>query len=290
MLCVIVCLSFTFSLLCGVGNALEENEIIVSVVLTSQTGYPGSGAVASVFLVNNSTEILTIQYVGINFDWMPSDQFLGHNLSEDPVFIPSSTNHIFEAINIIVPPDATLGEHKYSVGIDGIEGTTEIFSWNSQNYIFVVQDPKKQAYDDLLTQVSNKITDSKSVNYQSSTAQSLVEQAEDAYAQALAYGNQNSWDDAVSMLNSASTYLEQADVDEQKYLEEKSSQENLLIIIGLVVVIIIAILAVFYLMRRKKDKILIPNPNGIQIIYHVSLQNSLNVLYLFELWTIPLFG
>ena len=256
MLCVIICLSFTFSLLCGVGNALEENEIIVSVVLTSQTGFPGSGAVASIFLVNNSTEILTIQYVGINFDWMPSDQFLGHNLSEDPVFISSSTNHIFQAINIIVPPDTTLGEHNYSVGIDGLKGT-EIFSWNSQNYIFVVKDSKKQTYDDLLSQVSSKITESKSVNYESSTAQSLVEQAEVEYVQALVYGNQNSWDEAVSRLNSASSYLEQADVEEQKYLEEKSSQENLLIIIGLVVVIIIAILVVFYLVRRKKDKILI---------------------------------
>ena len=252
MLWVIIFFSFTFSQLFVVGNALEENEIIVSVVLTNQTGYPGSGTIASVFIVNNSTEILTIQYVGINFDWMPSDQFLGHNLSEDPVFIPSSTNHIFEAINIIVPPDATLGEHTYSIGIDGIEGTTENFSWNSQNYIFVVQDPEKQTYDNLLTQVSNKITVSRSVNYQSSKSQSLIEQAEDAYAQAQVYGNQNSWDEAVLMLNNASSYLGQADVEEQKYLDEKSSLENLLIIIGLVVVIVVAILVVFYLIRRRK--------------------------------------
>jgi len=254
VLWVLICFSFTFSLLFGgVANALEENEIIISVVLTSQTGYPGSGVIASIFLVNNSTEILTIQYVGIHFDWMPSDQFLGHNLSEDPVFITSSTNHIFEAINIIVPPNATLGEHNYSVGIDGLKGTTEIFSWNSQNYIFVVQDPEKKAYNDLLSQVSNKITVSRSMNYQSSKAQSLLGQAEDAYVKALVYGNQNSWDEAVSRLNSASTYLEQADVEEQKYLEEKSSQENLIIIIGLVGVIIIGIIAVYYLIRRKKD-------------------------------------
>ena len=253
ILWVIICLSFTFSNLFVVGNALEENEIIVSVVLTSQTGYPGSGAIASVFLVNNSTEILTIQYVGINFDWMPADQFLGHNLSEDPVFIPSATNHIFDAINIIVPPDVTLGEHIYSVGIDGIEGIAENFSWNSQNYIFVVQDPEKQTYDDLLTQVSNKIAESRSLNYQSSSAQSLIEQAEDDYAQALVYGNQNSWNEAVSLLNSASNYINQANVEEQKYLEEKSSEENLLMSIGIVVVIVVAILAILYLMRRKKE-------------------------------------
>ena len=255
---VFICFSFTLSLFFGVGNALEENEIIVSVVLTSQTGYPGSGAIASVFIVNNSTEILTIQYVGINFDWMPSDQFLGHNLSEDPVFIPSSTNHIFEAINIIVPPDASLGEHNYSVGIDGIKGTTESFSWNSQNYIFTVKDSQKQTYDNLLTQVSTKITESRSLNYQSSTAKSLLQQAEGAYVQALVFGNQNSWDEAVSMLNNASSYLEQADVEEQKYLEEKSSLENLLIIIGLIGVIVIGVLVVFYLIRRKKNKNISP--------------------------------
>ena len=254
MLWVYICFIFIFSQFFSVGNALEENEIIVSVVLTSQTGYPGSGAVASVFLVNNSTEILTIQYVGINFDWMPSDQFLGHNLSEDPVFVPSSTNHIFEAINIIVPPDASLGEHNYSVGIDGIKGTTESFSWNSQNYIFTVQDSQKQTYDNLLTQVSTKITESSSLNYQSPTAKSLLEQAEGAYVQALVFENQNSWDEAISMLNNVSSYLDQADVEEQKYLKEKSSLENLLIIIGLVAVIIVAVLVVFYLIRRKSNK------------------------------------
>ena len=104
-------------------------------------------------------------------------------------------------------------------------------SKNSQNYIFLVQDPQKQTYDNLLTQVSNKITVSRSVNYQSSKAQSLIEQAENAYAQAQVYGNQNSWDEAVLMLNNASSYLGQADVEEQKYLDEKSSLENLLIII-----------------------------------------------------------
>lgn len=245
-------LGLVFSLLCGVGNALEQNEIGVSVVFTSQSAYPGSGAIASVYLVNNSTDILTIQYMGIHFDWMPSDQFLGYDLSDNPVVIPNSANHIFDSITIIVPADATLGEHSYFVGIDGFKGTTDVFSWNSQVFTLEVEDPEKEAYNVLLTQVSNKITASEKKIYQSSKAQSLLDQAVDAYEQALVYGNQNSWDEAVSMLNSASTYIEQADFEEQKYLADKGLQETLPVIIGVVVVVVVIILVMIYLMKRRK--------------------------------------
>lgn len=252
VLYVCVSLSLVFSLLCGVGNALEQNELVTSVVLTNQDAYPGGTMLASVYLKNNSTEILIIQYVGIQFDWMPSDQFLGHDLSDNPIVISPSANQYSDPITIVLPEDVTLGEHSYFVGIDGLEGT-DLFTWDSQTFTLWVQDPKKEEYNVLLTQVSGNITASEGKNYQSSKAQSLLGQAENAYEQALDYGTQNSWDEAVSTLNNALTFLQQADAEEQKYLAERSSTETLLITIGIVAVTIAVISVTLYLMKKRKE-------------------------------------
>jgi hypothetical protein len=252
VLYVFVSLCLVFSLLCGVGNALEQNELIVSVVLTSQDAYPGNNIIASIYLKNNFTEILTIQYVGIQFDWMASDQFLGYDLTNNPIVIVPSEDQFVDSINIILPETVELGEHTYFVGIDGIQGLADPFSWDSQAFILLIQDPAKQEYDVLLTQVSGNITASEGKNYQSSKAQSLLGQAEDAYDQALVYGTQNSWDEAVSLLNNALTYFKQANVEEQKYLADKSSQETLLLIVGVAVVAIVAISVIIYFIKKNK--------------------------------------
>jgi hypothetical protein len=253
VLYVCVSLSLVFSLLCGVGNALEENELVATVVLTNQDAYPGGTMLASVLLKNNSTEILTIQYVGIQFDWMPSDQFFGYNLSDNPVGITPSAEQYLNLISIVLPEDVTVGEHSYFVGIDGLEGSTDQFNWDSETFTLMVQDPKKQQYNVLLTQVSDNITASDKKNYQSSKAQSLLGQAEDAYEQAVDYGTQDSWDEAVSMLNNALTYLQQANAEEQNYITEKSSTETLLITIGIVAVATVVILVTLYLMKKRKE-------------------------------------
>ena len=252
MLYVCVSLSLVFSLLCGVGNALEQNELVAYVVLTNQEAYPGGTMLASVLLESNSTEILTIQYVGIHFDWMTSDQFLGYDLSDDPVTIIPSAEQYLNPITIVLPEDVTVGEHSYFVGIDGLEGTT-IFTWDSQTFTLVVQHPKQEEYNSLVTQVTDNITASEAKNYQSSTAQSLLGQAEDAYEQALDYGTQSSWDQAVSKLNNALTFIQQADAEEQKYLTERSSNEMLLVTIGIVAVTIVVISVALYFMKKKKE-------------------------------------
>ncbi len=246
-----VSLSLVLFLFCGVGNALEQNELIAYVVLAQENAYPGGSMLAAIHLTNNSTNILTIQYVGIHFDWMSSDQFLGYNLSDNPITIPPSTDKYVNPQTIFLPEDVTLGEHSYFVGINGLEGT-DLFTWDSQTFTLLVQDPKEKEYNTLLTQVSGNITASESQNYQSSTAQSLLEQAGDAYDQALVYGNQSSWNEAVSTLNNALTYLEQADVEEQNYLAEKSSQEFLLLTLGIVVVAIVIILLMIYIIMKNK--------------------------------------
>jgi hypothetical protein len=254
VLYVLVSFSLVLSLFCGVGNALEQTDLTSYVVLTTQNAYPGHSMIAAIYIQNsNSSDILTIQYVGIQFDWMASDQFFGFDLSSDPIVLAPSAEKFLDLISILVPEDTTLGEHSYFVGIDGLEGT-EAFSWDSQTFTLIVQDPEKEEYNALLTQASSNITASENKNYKSSTAQSLLEQAKNAYEKAIDYGDQSSWDEAVSMLNNALTYFEQADVAEQQYLAEQSSQETLLITVGVAAIAIVAILAIIYLMKRRKER------------------------------------
>jgi hypothetical protein len=252
VLYVLASVSLVFVLFCGVVNALEQNEVIASVVLTNQNAYPGGALIVSIYLKSNSGDILTIQYVGIQFDWMSSDQFLGYDLSDQPVVISPYTDQFVDSITMFLPEDVTLGEHTYFVGIDGLEGTDQ-FTWDSQTFTLLVQDPKEQEYNTLLTQVSDNITASENKNYQSSTAKSLLTQAKTARDQALAYEDQNSWDDAITALNNAQTYLQQANAEEQNYLLEKTSQETMLITLGVIAVVIVVILAMIYIIIKNKN-------------------------------------
>jgi len=253
VLYVLLSFSLVLSLFCGIGNSLEQSDLTSYVVLTSQNAYPGHSMIAAIYIQNsNSSDILTIQYVGIQFDWMASDQFFGYDLSPDPIVLAPSAEQFLDSISIFVPDDATLGEHSYFVGIDGLEGA-EAFSWDSQTFTLIVQDPEKEEYSTLLTQVSSNLSTSENKNYQSSTAQSLLDKANNAYEQAISYGDQSSWDEAVSILNNALTYLEQADVAEQQYVAELSSQGSLLITVGVAAVAIVAILVIIYFMKRKKE-------------------------------------
>jgi hypothetical protein len=253
VLCALVSFSLVLSLFCGVGNALEQTDLTSYVVLTTQNAYPGHSMIAAIYIQNsNSSDILTIQYVGIQFDWMASDQFFGYDLSSDPIVLAPSAERFLDQISIFVPEDATLGEHSYFVGIDGLEGA-EVFSWDSQTFTLIIQDPEKEEYNVLLTQASSNSNASKNNNYESSTARALLDQAKNAYEQAIAYGDQSSWGEAVSMLNNALTYFEQADIEEQQYLAEQSSQKSLLITVGVAAVATVVILAIIYLMKRKKE-------------------------------------
>jgi hypothetical protein len=246
-------LCLVFSLLCGVGNALEQNELVVSVVMTNQNAYPGGTILASIYLKNNSTDILTIQKVGLQFDWMPSDQFLGYDLSDNPIVIIPAADKFVDTIPVILPENVTLGEHSYFVGINGLNGTGD-FAWDSQTFTLLVQDPEKEEYDALSPQVSGNITASEDKNYQSSRAQSLLGQAKAAYEQALIYGDQNSWDEGISLFNNALTYLDQANAEEQQYLAEERFNETLYLILGVVAVAVVAILVIIYLLRRRRVK------------------------------------
>ncbi|PVX24113.1 MAG: hypothetical protein CW716_10780, partial [Candidatus Bathyarchaeum sp.] len=189
LILIVACFSIVFALFSGVSFALDQDEATVALTWSNPTPYQGSGVTVRVFFDSNSAEELTIYYVGLHFDWMDTDAFVGPDLSADPVTIPGYGSYNFGPISILVPEDASAGAHNYFVGIDGLEGETDSFTWDSPTLTLEIQNYQTIVYNTLLTQVADNITAAESGTYQSSEAQSLLEQAKTEYAQALSLAN-----------------------------------------------------------------------------------------------------
>lgn len=262
---VVTCLSIICALFSGVSGvvfALDQNEARVSVFWSSETQYQGSSPTAIVLFISNSSEELTLYYFGLHFDWMVSDRFVGHDLSNNPVIIPAYGSQNFSPVTIQIPEDASVSPHSYFVGIDGVQGESTSFSWDSSTLTLVIQNSGQDVYTGLVTQVASDIAEAVNTDYQSSEAKSFLEQAENAYSQALSYANEENWDEAISALQTASIYLEQADAEEQNYVAPKSAQDPLLII-GVAVVVLVAFLIVILVMKKRRQTPSINQPTEI---------------------------
>jgi hypothetical protein len=246
----IFCVAF-----CGIVIALDQDEARVSVAWRNDTYYRGSNSLVTVFFISDSLEELKIEYFGLHFDWMESDSFVGFDLSDDPVVIPALEARYFSSISIQIPEDASIGAHNYFVGVNGIQGESTSFSWNSSTLTLIVEGSGQEVYGELVTKTFNDISEAVDSDYQSSEAQSLLEQAENSYSQALSYANQENWNEAVSALESAYSYIEQADAKEQDYKESNNEQIALLFFIGITVVVVAVLIVIFLLKKRKQSPI-----------------------------------
>jgi hypothetical protein len=254
LLVVIISFSIFLTFFNSVGYAIINDDLIVSVLLSNQTLYQGRNVTANIFLINNSTEEIIIQYAGLHFDWMQIDQFLGLNLINDPITIPSNETHTFDSITIFVPEDVITGQHDYWVGIDGLDDQSNVFNWDSQTLHIIIQNSEIiESYNQYLIQTSNKIAEVNKNKYRSPKAQSLLEQSEDTYLQAISLANQENWVEANSAIQTVVDLLDQAELEEQKYMSENSLQNQLLLIIGVSVVVILVIVIFFKRVRKNNQ-------------------------------------
>jgi hypothetical protein len=123
-----------FAFLCsGFVSALNSEEATVHAIFPSEILQAGQTTTVTLFFTSTSADELKITNVGIHFDWMPADAFLGFNLNNSVVTIPSGGGtYEFPPVTIQVPLTVTNGTHTYFVGIDGTQGTSSTqFSWNS---------------------------------------------------------------------------------------------------------------------------------------------------------------
>jgi hypothetical protein len=123
-----------FGFLCsGLVAAINSEEVTVHTLFSSEPLQAGQTTTVVIYFTSTSTDELQITNVGLHFDWMPSDTFLGFNLNNSVVTIPSGGDtYEFPPVALKVPSTVTNGTHTYYVGIDGKQGTSLTpFSWNS---------------------------------------------------------------------------------------------------------------------------------------------------------------
>jgi hypothetical protein len=140
ILLIAICFSMiTFSLFSNTCFALEQEEAAASGYWNNQNHYPGSSGTLTITFISNSSDQLTIYYVGVHFDWMASDVFVGLNLQNSPVNVTSHGSHTFDPMIIPIPANVSVGSHSYYIGIDGIQGTNNaVFSWDSQPFSLLI--------------------------------------------------------------------------------------------------------------------------------------------------------
>ena len=148
LILIVACFSIICALFIGVGSALDQDEALVSPMWSSETLYQGSNVNVSIFFVNLYSEELAIYSVSLHFDWMTSDSFVGFDMSNNPVIIPSNGDHVFNPMLINIPEDVSVGTHSYFARIEGLQGESTVFSWDDPyDFNLRIQD-SEQVYNE----------------------------------------------------------------------------------------------------------------------------------------------
>jgi hypothetical protein len=236
----------------GLVPALEQNEASVTLSWSSSTIYQGSVANVVITFQNNSPDDLTIDRIGLHFDWMVAEGFDGHDLSTNPVSIPAGSSYTFDAVTITVSNSTSAGAHSYFVGVDGSDSYGD-FAWDSTTYTIEILSSSQKAFISLLQTVQGELNEALNVTYKSPEALSLIDQAKDAYTQANLDAGEGNYSAAIATLENLSSYLDQAEVAEQQYTEQMAQQQQL-ILIGAIIAIVIVVVVVVALVWRRRNK------------------------------------
>jgi F0F1-type ATP synthase membrane subunit c/vacuolar-type H+-ATPase subunit K len=120
----------TVVLLCNSSvAALNQDQATARVLFSSETLPAGQTATGVIFFSSTSSDPLEVTAVSIHFDWMPSGQVMGYQLTT-PFTLESGGSHFFDSMQIRIPLNLDSGSHSYYVGIDGTENGVP-FSWDS---------------------------------------------------------------------------------------------------------------------------------------------------------------
>jgi LPXTG-motif cell wall-anchored protein len=131
-----------FGLICalfsGVVSVLAQDGTGIAARVTpiwqpTETPTPGTVVKLTVFFINDYTEPLIVQRVGVHIDWMDEENYVGHDFSDDPVTVPINGGQTFSPITIPIPQDVSVGTHEYVIGVDGLLQNSTAFSWDSSS-------------------------------------------------------------------------------------------------------------------------------------------------------------
>jgi hypothetical protein len=250
-------IAISISIICilnvGLVSALEEGDISITPSWSKSTPSQGDNAAVTLRLTSTSSEQLRIYRVGLHFDWMSEGNFFTLDLTDDPVTVPSQGLHIFDSLAIQIPADVSVGSHSYYVAIDGAEAPYyDSFSWDSSQFTVQILESSSMSYNAMLLQLDESISSAVNAGYQSSEAKSLLAQAQNERAEAIALANSGNYEEAISTLQHAFTHLGEAEVAEQ----QASNIEPLTLLLygGIIAVVVVIAVAIFIVIRRRRKK------------------------------------
>jgi hypothetical protein len=241
-------IAISISIICilnvGLISALEEGDISITPSWSKSTPSQGDSAAVTLRLTSTFSEQLKIYRVGLHFDWMSEGSFFTLDLTDDPVTVPSQGLHIFDSLAIQIPADVSVGSHSYYVAIDGAEAPYyESFSWDSSQFTVQILESSSMLYNAMLLQLDESISSAVNAGYQSSEAKSLLAQAQNERAEAIALANSGNYEEATSTLQQASTHLGEAEVAEQQAVNIEPL--TLLLYGGIIAVVVVIAVAIF---------------------------------------------
>jgi hypothetical protein len=252
---IVISLCIVFVLSINSVYALEPNEASVELLWSSQAVYSGDFVTVRITFTSSSADQLKIYRIGLHFGWMDENEFYTSDLTGSPVTVSGFGTHMFDPIAIQIPINVSAGTYDYFVGVDGTQGASlTTFSWDSSTFTLQIHPATEKFYNQLKSQVESNLAKANSANYRSSEAQSLLEQAQTAYNSALSSAIEEQWAAAISSLENASTYLDQASAAEQEGEEQSEHMQSLLLYLVIAVVVVIVVVSVVVLVVRRRRR------------------------------------
>ncbi len=187
--------------------------------------------------------------IGIHFDWNKANSYFYQDFNIS-INLRSRGSYTFPMTAFYITPQVNASSHTYNVHFEGTqEGQSpQNITWNSPTFTIQVY-TAEAAYNQLQPQVMNQMVQAQKVNYQSSEAKTLVENATDAYNQATSLAKQNQWQAAAADLQNAATLFDNAGAKEHAFVAPSYFPEE--VIAGVSVVVISALLILMVRKRRK---------------------------------------
>ncbi len=249
----VLSISMIFVLNVDLVSALDQDDFSVSPSWSTVIYYQGESVSVNLIMSSNTSETLTVYFVGIHFDWLDEDKFQGRDLSDDPVEVESGDVYVFDPMIISIPDNVSIGSHEYTIGIQVTEGTSvTLNSWDSRVRTMYIQAAEAKAFNELVQNVTVKLGEAINATYQNSDAQSLLEQAQSEYQQAVALAYNDQWDEAMEYLQAADSDVDQAAAAEQQSSAQSEDLQRLLLIIGPITAAVVVSLIVIIMWRRRQ--------------------------------------
>lgn len=236
-------------------SALEPNEASVELFWSSQAVYSGDFVTVRITFTSSTADQLKIYRIGLHFSWMDENEFFTSDYTGSPVTVSGFGTQMFDPISLQIPINVSAGTYDYFVGVDGTQGASlTTFSWDSSTFTLQIHSATEKFYNLLKSQVEGNLTTAYNANYKGSEAQSLLEQAQTAYDNAMTSAGEEQWTAAISSLENASNYLDQASAVEQENEEQSAQLQDLLFYVAIAAVVIIVVVAVVVVMVRRRRR------------------------------------